>query len=162
MDIFGIDNIISVGGLVVSLTVAGGVIMKEILAHRSKQRELGVEEQKAKTDDDRLDLERERDDYSAATQMANILKTIIEPLSLRVTQLETDSAYKQNQINELNDQVLSLKKTINEKDMEIMRLTNDYKTQLKVSDEQEHKIHCQEIRIKELEDELKKLKNERG
>jgi chromosome segregation ATPase len=161
MDKFDIDWV-SIGGYVLSLIVAVGAIIEKILAHRRAQREISVEEHKAKTDDDRLDLEKERDDYSAAVQMADILKTIIEPLALRVGQLENDSLKKQNQINELNDKVIELKRTISEKDTEIIRLTNDYKSQVKISNEQEHKIKCQEVRIKELEDELKKLKNERG
>jgi len=158
--------IIGVG--IPTITLIGKGIQK-IFEHVKNMVELRNESEKLKLDDERLDIEKVATDASVASNLADVLKKVVNPLAERISMLESDAIKRQEQINALNETVFDLKRTIHLKDIELDRLRVDYNNQLIITAEQEKKINEQSVRIEEqdkriveLETKIKNMKQQEG
>lgn len=159
---WNIDKIIEI--ITIALGGGGiGALAKAYFDQRNAKKELEIkaltEEHTADINIERVDIERNKEDIGAAKQLADILKTIVEPLASRVSNMENDAIERQKQINELSGKILELQKVIHTKDMQIIELTALYQSQVAISASQDAKIQSQATKIIELEAELKELKN---
>jgi chromosome segregation ATPase len=148
-----------------ALVASIGVIIAKLLDYKKQIRQLSIVD---RSTDDRQMLSNLDGDVGAARQIVEILTSVVNPLTERVKLLEEESINKTKQIMLLNTSVLDLRTLVNQKDMQLARMTNDYEAQLILSEEQskkieqqEQKIKNQETRILDLENKIKIMKEQR-
>lgn len=132
-----------------------GAMAKIMLDHRSETRRLKNE---AESERQKGKQEHESGELKAASEMSRILVEVIDPLSKRIQAVENELMNKQQQILELSQQVIDLKYTVHQKDLEIAALTSRYNEQLTINREQIAISNELRKKVQTLETELHELR----
>lgn len=148
----GLVDLIAVG---VSVLTAGGLVLDKVLQRRNESKKIRVDASRLALESEKLDDQKLSNDVGAAKELANILKSVVEPISNRVTALENEAIQKSRQITELNSQVFSLQRQLAEKDLELIKLRREYQNQVEISEKQA-------VKIKELESQIELLRKKEG
>lgn len=149
-----------IAGIVVALLGAVAGLTKVILNYRNANKALEIKLLEKQNEDSRIDLERSKVGTVIAGDMASLFTTIIDPISRRITILEAESVEKSKQITDLQNKIFELQHKIAEKDIELIKLTQDNCNQAELIKIQEIKIREQDARIRELENKIRTLQGE--